>query len=125
MYKTGSQLKFISWIKRDGSGTEKVERDHIEVMKDEKFEVHTLSLTEGTFIAHGFNSFVVRLRPEPIPPKNYDEYIKNAVEFANWLWDTRDWFNSGKDKWRKEDGSDDKEYTTGELYYQFLKDKSA
>jgi hypothetical protein len=31
-------------------------------MKDDLFELNQLSLTEGTFIASGFNSFVVKLK---------------------------------------------------------------
>lgn len=62
MKKLGSELEFISWIKRDGSGTKMVKRRHVEIMQGDEFEVHRLSLTEDTFIAHGFNAFVVKLK---------------------------------------------------------------
>ncbi len=64
MKKQGSELEFISWIRRDGSGTDPVKPDHIKVIQTESFEVSALSLSNKTFIAHGFNSFVVKLRPE-------------------------------------------------------------
>ena len=57
----GKDLEFISWIKRDGSGTEDVDDDHIEMMKDNVFDVMCLSGSQKTFIASGFNSFVVKL----------------------------------------------------------------
>lgn len=60
----GSKLEFISWIRRDGSGTDKVEESLIELMQDEYFELNGLSMTEKTFIASGFNSFVVRMKEE-------------------------------------------------------------
>jgi hypothetical protein len=61
-------LEFISWIKRDGSGTEKVPDEMLENMlnsrfcKDDKFKLNVLSLSNKTFIASGFNSFVVKLK---------------------------------------------------------------
>ena len=61
-------LEFISWIKRDGSGTLKVPEDMLENMlnskfaKDDYFRLNVLSLSNKTFIASGFNSFVVKLK---------------------------------------------------------------
>lgn len=61
-------LEFISWIKRDGSGTEPVPEDMLESMlnnkfsKDDKYKLNVLSLSNKTFIASGFNSFVVKLK---------------------------------------------------------------
>lgn len=61
-------LDFISWIKRDGSGTEPVPDDMLESMlnnkfsKDDKYKLNVLSLSNKTFIASGFNSFVVKLK---------------------------------------------------------------
>ena len=61
-------LEFISWIKRDGSGTEPVPEKMIESMlnnkfsKDDKYNLNVLSLSNKTFIASGFNSFVVKLK---------------------------------------------------------------
>jgi hypothetical protein len=58
----GKDLIFISWIKRDGSGTKMVKKRLIELMQEDDFKVNCLSLTEKTYIACGFNSFVVRLK---------------------------------------------------------------
>ena len=61
-------LEFISLIKRDGSGTEPVPYDMLESMlnnkfsKDDKYKLNVLSLSNKTFIASGFNSFVVKLK---------------------------------------------------------------
>ena len=62
MEKLGKELQFISWIKRDGSGTKMVKKKLIELMQEDTFKVKCLSMTEKTFIASGFNSFVVRLK---------------------------------------------------------------
>ena len=68
MEKLPKELIFISQINRDGSGTSPVSDDYLKsmlenrFMKDELFYVRRLSLTEDTFIAMGFNSFVVRLK---------------------------------------------------------------
>ena len=62
MEKLGKELEFISWIKRDGSGTKMVKKKLIEIMQEDTFKVNCLSITEKTFIASGFNSFVVRLK---------------------------------------------------------------
>ena len=64
MTKKGKELEFISIINRDGSGTSKIEEGYVEMMKEDTFEVRCLSLTEKTFIASCFNSFVVRLKEE-------------------------------------------------------------
>ena len=69
MKKKAHELEFISQIKRDGSGTVKVPKGYLKamlenpLMKDEKFKIHCLSMSEKTFLAIGFNSFVVKLRP--------------------------------------------------------------
>lgn len=70
MKKKAYELEFISQINRDGSGTKKVSEDYLKamlensLMKDELFKVHRLSLSENTFIAMGFNSFVVKLKEQ-------------------------------------------------------------
>lgn len=64
------ELIFISQIHRDGSGTSPVPESYLtamlenKFMKDEPFELNRLSLTEDTYIASGFNSFVVKLKSE-------------------------------------------------------------
>ena len=73
MKKRGKELDFISFIKRDGSGTVIIPSewslmkpypkvDDMSYCDDILFEINPLSLSEKTFIASGFNSFVVRLK---------------------------------------------------------------
>lgn len=68
MTRKPHQLDFISQINRDGSGTTPVSPEYLKHMLEnefsnkEKFKIHGLSLSEKTFIAIGFNSFVVRLK---------------------------------------------------------------
>lgn len=64
MKKFGRELEFISWINRDGSGTKPVSDSLVEILQEEKFKLHCLSLTQKTFIVHGMNSFVVKIKPE-------------------------------------------------------------
>lgn len=60
--RKGSELEFISWINRDGSGTVPITAGMLEAVQGETFRVYGLSLTQATYIAIGFNSFVVRLK---------------------------------------------------------------
>ncbi len=60
--KFGRQLKFISKIKRDGSGIDRVFDDHVETLNNENFDLSCLSMTEKTFIASGFNSYIVKIK---------------------------------------------------------------
>lgn len=59
---------FISQINRDGSGTTPVSESYLDTMlnnplcKNDVFKVRRLSLSEDTYIAMGFNSFVVKLK---------------------------------------------------------------
>ena len=68
MEKLPSELIFISQIKRDGSGTFPVPQDYLdalltnEFMKKEPLYVRRLSISEDTYIAIWFNSFVVKLK---------------------------------------------------------------
>ena len=88
MEKLGKQLKFLSFIKRDGSGTvicgskwdgsmgiPKV--DNMSYLDNETFDLRCLSLSERTFIAHGFNSFVVRLKRDtrPLAKKKFKKLV--------------------------------------------------
>lgn len=59
--KKGSNLTFISRIKGDGSGTEPF-LDTENVFKDNVFSLRCLSITHGTYIAYGHNSFVVKIK---------------------------------------------------------------
>lgn len=64
--RKAKDLEFISQINRDGSGTVPISEKYVKLMQHEKFGdnfiVHCLSLTENTYIAHGFNSFVVKIK---------------------------------------------------------------
>ena len=62
MKKKGKDLIFISSIKGDGSGTGMVKKRLIELIQDDYFKINPLSITNETFIASGFNSFVVKLK---------------------------------------------------------------
>ena len=64
MERKGSDLIFISWIKRDGSGVQPVPLSLIHCIQKDTFTLHGLSMTEGTYIACEFNSFVVKLKEE-------------------------------------------------------------
>lgn len=57
---TGKELEFISQIKRDGTLQPIMDQSLQKFMGDEKFFLRALSLSEGTFIAHGFNSYIVK-----------------------------------------------------------------
>ncbi len=56
----GKNLVFISRILRDGSGT--VDDKDYEYCNDVKFNLQSLSITHGTWIASEFNSYVVKLK---------------------------------------------------------------
>ena len=58
----GSELIFISWIKRDGSGTDDVSKVDMAHLNDSVFNLNSLSLTHETYIASEFNSYVVKLK---------------------------------------------------------------
>lgn len=61
----GSELIFISRIKRDGSGVEKVEQpDPDSFLGKTNFNMNSLSITNGTYIACEFNSYVVKIKPK-------------------------------------------------------------
>ena len=73
MKKLGKELEFISLIKRDGSGTIPVgtpwtpgggnpKTDDMKYEDEEEFELNRISLTHKTYIASGFNTWVVKLR---------------------------------------------------------------
>jgi hypothetical protein len=63
MTKFGKDLIFISQIKRDGSGVDiDISKEYIKMMEDDLFRLTVLSLSEETFIAREFNTFVVKLK---------------------------------------------------------------
>lgn len=92
MKKYPNELEFISRIKRDGSGTEKLTEENLfffqenEFAKKELYELTPLSMSEKTFIASGFNSYVVKLKPiEPRQPILLPAEYKNVnrIEVIN------------------------------------------
>jgi hypothetical protein len=66
MRMAAKELVFISQIKRDGTGVdiltsiqnEELQNDTI----DKWYELNRLSITNKTYIASGFNSYVVKIR---------------------------------------------------------------
>jgi hypothetical protein len=64
MRKKAKKLEFVSRIKADGSGTEKVPESLLknDLFLNKKLKITCLSISEGTYIASGFNSFVVKLK---------------------------------------------------------------
>lgn len=67
MKRKASELIFISRIIRDGSGTipinEKLQEQlQNDKLVDDKYKINPLSLSNGTYIASGFNSYVVKLK---------------------------------------------------------------
>lgn len=63
-----SELVFISRIKRDGSGVEVLSKKDSDKLSsaefmDDVFTLNSLSITHGTYIASGFNSYVVKYLP--------------------------------------------------------------
>lgn len=62
--RLGSELIFISQIRRDGSGIYPIDEEYLKYLQKDKFYLNCLSITEKTYIACGFNSFVVKLKEQ-------------------------------------------------------------
>lgn len=62
MRKKGKNMEFISWIDRNGLGVTLINDEHVQSLNEEWFAIKCLSLTNKTYIAAGFNSYVVRLK---------------------------------------------------------------
>lgn len=67
----GKDLEFISFIKRDGTGVvmcgtpwdaDTPKTDDMSYLDNEKFELSLISLTYMTYIASGFNTWVVKIK---------------------------------------------------------------
>jgi hypothetical protein len=58
----GHRLEFIAWIHRDGSGVTPMAGKNTSVIEREVYGLQSLSITQGTYIASAFNSYVVRLK---------------------------------------------------------------
>jgi hypothetical protein len=78
MKKLGKELEFISFVKRDGSGTIMCggewdkesgypKTDDMSYHDDDKFKLTRISISHNTFIASGFNTWVVRIKGQSIP----------------------------------------------------------
>jgi hypothetical protein len=65
MKAKGGELIFISRILRDGTGVEMIEdQDLMMHVRETVFNLSSLSLTQKTYIASEFNSYVVRKKEE-------------------------------------------------------------
>ena len=60
----GRHLHFISRVLRDGSGVEPC--DDMDYLDNDTFTVMRLSISEDTYMAIGFNTYVVRKKIEQI-----------------------------------------------------------
>jgi len=58
----GKELIFLSNIQRDGSGTESVANVDMKHLNETVFKISCLSITNRTYIASEFNSYVVRYK---------------------------------------------------------------
>lgn len=66
MERFGSELIFISIIFGDGKGIQIIEKDTITKHSDnELYKLNSLSITNGTYIASGMLSYVVKLKNPP------------------------------------------------------------
>ena len=65
MKKQGKSLNFISRINRDGSGVVFVDESDVSYCHNEVFYLNRLSISKDTYIACGFNSYVVTLKTNP------------------------------------------------------------
>jgi len=58
----GEKLHFISVIHRDGNGITNIEKKDNSRMNNDLFKLTCLSISEGTYVASEFNSYVVKLK---------------------------------------------------------------
>jgi len=86
MKKLGKELEFISFIKRDGSGTiacgtswdknsKHPKTDDMSYLDEDHFDINAISITHKTYIASGFNTWVVKLKPEQPPADKIRELL--------------------------------------------------
>jgi len=68
MTKKPNEMIFISKIKPDGSGTQMVSKRELNMlnknkcMSETEFNINILSIPEETYIASGFNSYIIKLK---------------------------------------------------------------
>lgn len=60
----GKKLHFIARIERDGSGVVNVENEDHSFIDNDLFKITCLSMSQGTFIASEFNSYVVKYKKQ-------------------------------------------------------------
>lgn len=60
----GKKLNFISIIHRDGNGISNVENNDNSNKDNDLFKLTCLSISEGTYIASEFNSYVVKYKKQ-------------------------------------------------------------
>lgn len=66
MERFGSELIFISRISGDGKKIEPVKlEEFVDYCKSELFKLNCLSISNGTYIASGMSSYVVKLKNPP------------------------------------------------------------
>lgn len=58
----GSELEFISRINRDGKGVVDVSKGDLGYLKNIAFSMNRLSISNDTYIASEFNSYVVKIK---------------------------------------------------------------
>jgi hypothetical protein len=83
----GKDLLFISQISIRGEGVLPVRQEYIDIMQKDNFDVNRLSISEDTWIASGFNSFVVKVKPKVLEPKPTIETYKKAIHDLIETWD--------------------------------------
>lgn len=74
----GYQLEFICRIKSDGSGMQPLEIKDLEWLQDKEYNVNCLSISNKTYIASGFSSFIVKLKPQ-IPNQIINESNSKTI----------------------------------------------
>ena len=60
MVMKGNELIFLRRINKYGESS--IEEAKEELHQDDDFQITCLSISEGTYIAHGFSTFVVKLK---------------------------------------------------------------
>lgn len=97
MKKLGKELEFISWIRRDGTGTviiggewnsgmDMPKIDDMSYLDEDVFDISCLSASGKTFIASGMNSFVVKLKPEINKVLKFIDALRNSDFFIEHLY---------------------------------------
>ena len=58
----GKDLIFISKIKRDGTGVEKLSQKEIKFLQNTEFELKSLSMIRNIFVAINYNSYIIKIK---------------------------------------------------------------